>query len=288
MLPYFIHGQQHRCTWQVGCSPPVCQGMGAFSGHGIYSPRTIRRREGNLWRTCPLAACTVVFISFINHSWEQRALSVKISFTVMRHTHTFWLLSPLRHPELLENKALRARAGLSQRTVSSVCGSRWIRSIFSRLCRRWAGMQLPAMCPRHLVNIWGWSWEEPCLYLSVPSPWRVFQVTVTKAKWSEAEYWSLIPHRGRGRCLCPHLLCPPIPAAVPVVRPVKNPDTSGTSGCICTRKQHGQGTSAGSGPWLSILLHFEHAEWHDFGPCQLAPSQATDRESVSQGWSTLF
>lgn len=105
-----------------------------FQWQGIYSPRTIKR-EGNLWRTCPLTVWTTVFINFISNSWYRRwrpALSVKVSSMVMRHTlFSLGLLSPLWHPKLLvKNKVLRTRAGLAQRTFSRVCLNRWIKSIF--------------------------------------------------------------------------------------------------------------------------------------------------------------
>lgn len=81
-------------------------------------------------------------------------------------------------------RALRARAGLSQRTVSSVCGSRCIRSIFSLVhrqeCSSGQCVHLRAVCPRHLLNIWGSTWEEPWLYLSIPSPWRLSRLQLQK------------------------------------------------------------------------------------------------------------
>lgn len=149
-------------------------------------------------------------------------------------------------PNCWRKKALRARAGLSQRTASSVCGSRWIRTIFSLIHRQECGsgqcVHLRAVCPRHLLNIRGLTWEEPWLYLSTPSPWRLFRLQLQKQ--NEAKLCSGVSsrHRRRGHCLCPHLLLRIHPwesatAAARVRSLVKNPATSGTTGYICTRKQ---------------------------------------------------
>lgn len=247
MLPHFIHGQQHCCSQQAGhssCEP----GHRCFQWQGIYSQRTIKR-ERNPQRTCLLTVCSVVFISFINNSWntrwrwEWRALSVQMSSTVMRRAlFSFGFLSPLWHPKLLgkkKKKALRASAGLSWRTVSSVCGKMWNRST-SSLLHGWECSS--ERCAQGTSWIFGSGAEKSHVCTSAylhPGEFLGYSYK-SKTKWS----WVPESHPTPQERALP--LPPPpththpwgsITAAVRAPRLVKNSTTSGTAGHICTSWQ---------------------------------------------------
>lgn len=164
-------------------------GQEDFQWQGIYSARAIKR-EGNLWRTCLLTVWTTVFISFISSRWNTRwrpeQSLIKVSSMVTRHTQfSSGPLSPLWHPKLLVKKVLRARAGLAQKTVSRVCWSRWIKSIFSL---SEGGNAAQSSMPKALLEYLGVELTVPLHHFTLD---RIVSYNYkSKAKWS----WVLVSH----------------------------------------------------------------------------------------------
>lgn len=179
MLPYFLCGQLHYCTWQLGHSLSVFQDMRTFSDKAFTHQEPLRGKEISGEPACSLCepwfSLASKVTAEIQDEDQSRALSVKVSSIVMRHAlFSFGLLSPLWHPRtLVKKKALRARAQLAQRTVSRVCWSRWIKSIFSL---SEGGNAAQSSMPKAPLKYLGWN----CLYLSITSPWTDFRLQLQK------------------------------------------------------------------------------------------------------------
>lgn len=203
---------------------------------------------------------------------------------------SFGLLSPLWHPKLLEKKPWEQEQDFLEGPLAACMGVGGLGVLFPLSV---GGNAAPSSVPKAPLEYLGVELRRSMSVLSIPSPWRIFGLWLQKQDEVKLSTGVSSCTTGEGTASAPTSCVHP--SLEKHHRNCVSTEAGEEPSHIWHHWLHlhqltkqGQGMSAGSGPWLSIPSHFEHAEWHDFGPCQLAPSRATAREGISQGWSTLF